>query len=135
MLAAAKNLSTLGPCAVLLKGDHITVTAEDVEHVFRNHARVTIVEDAMLSESIEIIQVAGQAPPAPQLVVDVLYLDGEMTTLFLRPRINSTSTHGTGCTLSAALACGVGRLSRPYSRGTLSGPCVFTITFHSFGNC
>ena len=35
-------------------------------------------------------------------VVDLLY-DGEFTT-FSHPRIDTTSTHGTGCTLSAAIA-------------------------------
>ena len=34
-------------------------------------------------------------------VIDVLY-DGS-TTVFRRPRIHTTSTHGTGCTLSAAI--------------------------------
>jgi hydroxymethylpyrimidine/phosphomethylpyrimidine kinase len=35
-------------------------------------------------------------------VIDVLY-DGTMR-VFRRPRVNTTSTHGTGCTLSAAIA-------------------------------
>ena len=35
-------------------------------------------------------------------VVDILY-DGEFTE-FSNPRIETTSTHGTGCTLSAAIA-------------------------------
>lgn len=39
-------------------------------------------------------------------VVDVLF-DGRDFALFERPRIASTSTHGTGCTLSAAIAAGL----------------------------
>ncbi|MEO8194657.1 MAG: bifunctional hydroxymethylpyrimidine kinase/phosphomethylpyrimidine kinase [Gemmatimonadales bacterium] len=38
----------------------------------------------------------------PHVVVDVLY-DGEFT-VFANPRIETSSTHGTGCTLSAAIA-------------------------------
>ncbi|MDO8502103.1 MAG: bifunctional hydroxymethylpyrimidine kinase/phosphomethylpyrimidine kinase [Gemmatimonadaceae bacterium] len=37
----------------------------------------------------------------PETVVDLLY-DGEFT-MFTNPRIDTTSTHGTGCTLSAAI--------------------------------
>ena len=38
---------------------------------------------------------------------------GTRCTLFVRPYLDSTSTHGTGCTLSAALACALARgLSR-----------------------
>lgn len=39
-------------------------------------------------------------------VVDVLY-DGETMREFERARIDTTSTHGTGCTLSAAIAAGL----------------------------
>lgn len=34
---------------------------------------------------------------------------GTRFTLFVRPYLDSTSTHGTGCTLSAALACALAR--------------------------
>jgi hydroxymethylpyrimidine/phosphomethylpyrimidine kinase len=40
---------------------------------------------------------------------------GTRCTLFVRPYLDSTSTHGTGCTLSAALACALARgLSRTH---------------------
>ena len=44
-------------------------------------------------------------------VVDVLVTDGSVRR-FARPRIDSTSTHGTGCTLSAAIVAGLA-LGRP----------------------
>ena len=44
-------------------------------------------------------------------VVDVLVTDGAVRR-FARPRINTTSTHGTGCTLSAGIAAGLA-LGRP----------------------
>jgi len=40
--------------------------------------------------------------------VDVLYADGELTRV-RHPRLDTTSTHGTGCTLSAAIAARLAR--------------------------
>jgi len=47
-------------------------------------------------------------------VVDVLVADG-VVRRFSRPRLDTTSTHGTGCTLSAAVAAGLA-LGRPLER-------------------
>jgi len=47
-------------------------------------------------------------------VVDVLVADGAARR-FIRPRLETTSTHGTGCTLSAAIAAGLA-LGRPLER-------------------
>lgn len=41
-----------------------------------------------------------------ETVCDVLVLDGQVE-IFEAPRIHSTSTHGTGCTLSSAIATGL----------------------------
>jgi len=41
-------------------------------------------------------------------IVDLLF-DGERLHRFVHPRRSSRSTHGTGCTLSAAVAAGLGR--------------------------
>lgn len=110
MLVAAKHLTTFGPQAVLLKGGHITVTANDVRRVLKNHARIHVVEDGVFEENMEILHVSEEEPSSSQqFVVDVLYQYEDKTTIFLRPRINSKNTHGTGCTLSAALACCLGR--------------------------
>jgi len=122
MLIAAENLTLLGPPAVLLKGGHITVTTGDIERVSRSHTHILFVNDGILTENMEILEIADQDPSTLQLVVDVLHQRDDKTTLFLRPRIDSTSTHGTGCTLSAALACGLGRgLSCLFSTSAQSG--------------
>jgi hydroxymethylpyrimidine/phosphomethylpyrimidine kinase len=47
-------------------------------------------------------------------IVDVLVTDG-IARRFSRPRLETTSTHGTGCTLSAAVAAGLA-LDRPLER-------------------
>lgn len=41
-------------------------------------------------------------------VTDVLVMPGRPALCLSSPRIHSVNTHGTGCTLSAALACGLG---------------------------
>lgn len=41
-----------------------------------------------------------------EFVTDILYRR-DRTSVFQRPRIESSSTHGTGCTLAAAIACGL----------------------------
>ena len=47
-------------------------------------------------------------------IVDVLVTDG-IARRFTRPRLETTSTHGTGCTLSAAVTAGLA-LNRPLER-------------------
>jgi hydroxymethylpyrimidine/phosphomethylpyrimidine kinase len=43
-----------------------------------------------------------------EALTDLLY-DGESVHRFTHPRLATDSTHGTGCTLSSAIACGLGR--------------------------
>ena len=50
-------------------------------------------------------------------VVDVL-VTAEETRRFARPRLDTTSTHGTGCTLSAAVTAGLAH-GRPLERAVM----------------
>ena len=52
-------------------------------------------------------------------VVDVLVRDGAVRR-FARPRLDTTSTHGTGCTLSAAIAAGLAH-GRPLEQAVADG--------------
>ncbi len=52
--------------------------------------------------------VEGQAGPAPELVDDVLY-DGATVTVLGARHVDSANTHGTGCSLSAAIAARLAR--------------------------
>ncbi|KAJ7778806.1 Phosphomethylpyrimidine kinase-domain-containing protein [Mycena maculata] len=102
MLSAASDLLRLGPRAVLLKGGHMTATLADLDSLARAHPEVRMLRDGLYGDNMEILAINGPQPG--ELVVDVLCeADGSMTVL-ARPRIDSSSTHGTGCTLSAALA-------------------------------
>lgn len=108
MLSAAKDLLSLGPRAVLLKGGHVTASIADVERAERTHTDVRVIRDGLLGANMEILQIVEQEAVEQLLVVDVLQ-DSETCVLFVRPRVESTSTHGTGCTLSAALVCALSR--------------------------
>ncbi|PGH27064.1 phosphomethylpyrimidine kinase [Polytolypa hystricis UAMH7299] len=72
----AKQLFSLGPKYVLLKGGHLPLTAE--------------------------YTTAGNNRDA-SIVVDVLY-DGKDVTLFESEFLTSKNTHGTGCSLASAIA-------------------------------
>lgn len=134
MLDASSELCSLGPRAVLIKGGHVEgyvgrLRIADVEDIVDNIVTdgdpadsITIERGGLVPQNanMEILfQAAGHDPAvrdAP-LVVDVLCEEigggggggSSKYTLFVRPYLDSTSTHGTGCTLSAALACALAR--------------------------
>ncbi|KAG6808730.1 hypothetical protein H0H92_003092 [Tricholoma furcatifolium] len=107
MITSAKTLLRFGSQSVLLKGGHIITSIEEVTAVSRQYPEIDVVYSGLLSQNMEILQV--EETRDPKLVADVLS-ETDRTTLFVRPHIESSSTHGTGCTLSAAiasqLACG-----------------------------
>ncbi|EPQ50588.1 hypothetical protein GLOTRDRAFT_82113 [Gloeophyllum trabeum ATCC 11539] len=109
MVSAAKKLRELGPKAVLLKGGHIVITMQDIERVCSSNPDIEVVKDALLGDNMEILQASEADAATRELVVDVLHQSNGSTSIFVRPRINSTSTHGTGCTLSAAITSALAR--------------------------
>jgi len=63
--------------------------------------------EAMSERSIAYLAKGGDAP-GPQ-VVDLLVRPGEPDMVWSADRIDTAHTHGTGCTLSTAIATGLGR--------------------------
>lgn len=131
MLDAAKHLARLGPQAVLLKGGHLVTTLRELNALVaagQEHNRVLLEWNMGGPNSPLILQKARMSTSgdhtsnnnAVQYVVDVLYECAvpDSYTLFVRPRVDTTSTHGTGCTLAAALACelALGRSGKPHFR-------------------
>lgn len=111
MLVAAAALSALGPRAVLLKGGHLQCTAHDVQSLPVQHVSVVWLDAAVIGpEPVAVLAHNHGAPgPSQSVVIDVLHEVQGRTTVFVRARLDTTSTHGTGCTLSAALACELAR--------------------------
>ncbi|KZT74039.1 hypothetical protein DAEQUDRAFT_660774 [Daedalea quercina L-15889] len=108
MLPAAKKLLSSGCKAVLLKGGHITANMNEVKSISAAHPEIHVVHEGLLGENMEILQVSEEDPSVKGLVIDVLQ-QADSTTLFVQPHVESSSTHGTGCTLSSALACALAR--------------------------
>jgi hydroxymethylpyrimidine/phosphomethylpyrimidine kinase len=70
---------------------------------------------ALIDRGAKAALIKGGHLSAPaKEVVDVLVAEGGVRC-FTRPRLDTTSTHGTGCTLSAAVAAGLA-LGRPLER-------------------
>jgi len=63
--------------------------------------------------------------------VDVLF-DGHKMTHFKSPRIDSSNTHGTGCTLSAAIASNLGKGYSTYEGVVAAKEYITTAITHSF---
>lgn len=110
-LDIARSLGELSKCDVLLKGGHLTVTARDMNALAfsdKSNSKIRIAWDGS-GQNMEILKTKASNADAP-LVIDVLYeRDSATSTVLAHPRIESTSTHGTGCTLSAAIACYLAR--------------------------
>lgn len=115
ILSAATQLLSSGPKAVLIKGGHLTSSFSDINSFLSVHPNAEVEKDEILGENMEILLASGveKDPKNFELVVDVLVEQGNggdnRVTLFVRTRIESTSTHGTGCTLSAAIVCGLAK--------------------------
>jgi hydroxymethylpyrimidine/phosphomethylpyrimidine kinase / thiaminase len=123
MVSVSKALLRLGPKAVLLKGGHVTTTMAEVNELLARDPAISTYKYGLMDENMKILQAQlGGEDRIAHIVVDVLQCSasesgGEVeTSIFIRPRIESTSTHGTGCTLSAAIACGLagGLTGNPY---------------------
>uniref|UniRef100_A0A8H7Y4U1 Uncharacterized protein n=1 Tax=Psilocybe cubensis TaxID=181762 RepID=A0A8H7Y4U1_PSICU len=106
MLSSAKKLLSVGCEAVLLKGGHVITSIDEVVLAQEKYSGLKVIKQGMLGDNMEIILVNYPeiAIENLELVADVLCQKSGSTTIFVRPHIKSSSTHGTGCTLSSAIA-------------------------------
>jgi hydroxymethylpyrimidine kinase/phosphomethylpyrimidine kinase len=88
MRRAARVMREMGARAVLVKGGHLKEIVDSVSRVAEGVAD-------------------GDAGAGERVALDLLDDDGR-ETLFRGEWVESTSTHGTGCTLSAAIAACLG---------------------------
>ena len=84
--------------AAVLTGSESLETADDMRR-----AALAI---AAMGASAVLIK-GGHVQHDPEVILDLLY-DGEFTE-FTHSRVNTNSTHGTGCTLSAGIAAGLAK--------------------------
>lgn len=80
MVACARSLGKLGPRYILLKGGHMPLPARNSEKSY------------------------GATNGQRQIILDILYdVKSDKVTTFVKDQLDSKNTHGTGCTLSAAI--------------------------------
>lgn len=122
MLSSAKELASLGCVNVLLKGGHLALDLPVVQAQLRvlqnsgalNPADVLWPDD----EGVRILESLNGSSADEKVVVDVLWESASRQCTAIVSRLISTkNTHGTGCTLSAALAVYLGK--------GLSGACIW----------
>ncbi|UZJ53846.1 hypothetical protein CBS101457_003166 [Exobasidium rhododendri] len=131
LMNAANTLCTLGPFNCLVKGGHQVLKSTSLQHelvklgiiisersdgtasafsgaeVYQgkwNNSKVNIIRTDE-EPYADVLRHEVSTSSDKDVVLDVLYEKNNDTyTLFVKPHIQSTATHGTGCTLSSALA-------------------------------
>lgn len=108
MLIAAELLlgSVGGDAAVLLKGGNVTTTMSDIIITMSaERPDIQIIKHGLYGNNMEILLASHQDYTQSELAIDILHQASGEKTLFVHPRINSSSTHDERCTLSSAIAC------------------------------
>ena len=94
---------TTGAYSAIASGEFFaTITTPDVYTMFVDEMKAAAEEIAKLGCGAVLVK-GGHLGGEPDVITDVLYADGKMT-LFEDKRIDTTANHGTGCTLSSAIA-------------------------------
>lgn len=103
---------------LLLKGGHKPWTRRDVKSLasaaMKAGVELVWLDDGEEGDCVEVLQrqsgedADDNSYMSEKMVVDLLQeRDSDRTTWFISKYIRSSSTHGTGCTLSSALACSI----------------------------
>ncbi|WWC90357.1 phosphomethylpyrimidine kinase [Kwoniella dendrophila CBS 6074] len=109
LLAKETNLKT-GAFTVLLKGGHSSIKRQELLNL-KGKYKIIWEQSDEDSDDIEVLSLFSkyieiqQQQHQDNLVVDILVNKGEIQCLFVNKKIESKNTHGTGCTLSTAIAC------------------------------
>lgn len=79
----------------------------DSQIVIDSLASMITVARRLLKFSPAVLLKGGHLSIIEENIMDILVTRSGAVRCFIHPRINSSSTHGTGCTLAAAIACGL----------------------------
>jgi hydroxymethylpyrimidine/phosphomethylpyrimidine kinase len=92
---------------ILLKGGHLSIELQEILALEKDCTILWAEGDAINATGVLSLFRSYLALDSPsELVVDIMITKGELLhTLIVGRKVDSTSTHGTGCTLSSALAC------------------------------
>ncbi|HEX8491847.1 MAG TPA: bifunctional hydroxymethylpyrimidine kinase/phosphomethylpyrimidine kinase [Pyrinomonadaceae bacterium] len=101
MRRAARAIRNMGARAVLIKGGHLN--ARETESIERKAASSQQSAAGLAGKTTNVERYENNLT-----ALDLLDDEGRVT-LFREERIATTSTHGTGCTLAAAIAACLGR--------------------------
>nr|XP_019011800.1 phosphomethylpyrimidine kinase [Kwoniella pini CBS 10737]OCF50581.1 phosphomethylpyrimidine kinase [Kwoniella pini CBS 10737] len=113
MIELAKETnSKTGTFIILLKGGHSSISRKEVL-TYKGKIPIIWEEGGDVnddeSDTIEVLSLYKKYTKIPEnqkgLVVDILVNKGEIKALFVGKKVESNNTHGTGCTLSTAIAC------------------------------
>ena len=106
LIAAELLLRSVSGNAVLLKGGHFAATMSDVIIIMSaKRPDIQIIKYGLYGDNMEILLASHQAYSQLEVEIYILHQSSGEKTLFVHPRINSSSTHGDRCTLSSAIAC------------------------------
>nr|XP_031863834.1 phosphomethylpyrimidine kinase [Kwoniella shandongensis]KAA5530906.1 phosphomethylpyrimidine kinase [Kwoniella shandongensis] len=107
MLQLAKDTQLkTGAKTVLLKGGHGKVSREDVLQ-YAGQYEIVWEEGDEEADTVDVLTEYRSTlglKVEKDLVVDILVTGEEVVALFVGRKVDSSSTHGTGCTLSSAIA-------------------------------
>jgi hydroxymethylpyrimidine/phosphomethylpyrimidine kinase len=114
MLSSARELAGLGCPNILLKGGHLALDLPVVQAQLRALEQIGAIGPADVlwpeDEGIRILESINGSSAQEKVVVDVLWESASSRCTAIVSRLISTeNTHGTGCTLSAALAVYLGK--------------------------
>nr|ODN86258.1 phosphomethylpyrimidine kinase [Cryptococcus depauperatus CBS 7841] len=106
---AVKTNERVRSLYVLLKGGHLSFSRSEVLEYVGKHPIVWEEGDdegdtvEICNEYVKSLNMNAQRPR--ELVVDILVKNGKVEAMFVGKKVDSSSNHGTGCTLSSAIAC------------------------------
>jgi len=95
MREAAKVICGMGAAAVLVKGGHLGTRNAEGKGQEETSQKTSIDQET--------------TPPVPRNAVDVLLQQGSRVTVFSEELVTGGEFHGSGCTLSAAIAACLGK--------------------------
>lgn len=106
---AGQQLLQLGPKAVLIKGGHCAIKGEHCTKPIKHTKQTTLTKHTKQTVVTEHTELTSSTEETTHHTVSQDYFTDGRTSYWLRtPRVPHVHNHGSGCTLSAAIATALG---------------------------